>query len=252
MIKIGVSSCLLYPDKSRDYFAPKTLCYLENDMARFVASEGIIPILLPDVENGDLLQICHEMDGFLFQGGSDIAPETYGEEPIHPDKWHGDPYRDQYELKIMDYAVSEQKPILGICRGFQLLNVYFGGTLYQDIDKQHSGSVGHKNKKAYDQLIHTIQFEPGNLFDSIHPIQKERMVNSIHHQGVKTLGADLEVVATCHEDGMIEAFFWKGSSAGKVIGVQWHPEFFHNFEGELIDAKILYRHFLDFCHAEHS
>lgn len=250
MIKVGVSSCFMYPDKARDYFAPKTLCYLENDMARFLASEDVMPILLPDLENGDLFRICGEMDGFIFQGGSDIAPETYGEDPTHPDKWHGDGYRDSYELKIMTYAMDRQKPILGICRGFQLMNVYFGGTLFQDIDGHGDGSINHKNKEAYDQWTHSIEFVPGKLFDVIHPVQKERTVNSIHHQGVNVLGVDLEVVATCAEDGIIEAFYWNGAAPGKVMGVQWHPEFFHNFEGELVDAKILYRHFLSFCHDE--
>ena len=244
MIKVGVSSCFMYPDESRDYFAPKTLCYLENDMARFLASEQVMPVLLPDVENQDLMKICAEMNGFLFQGGSDIAPETYGEKPLHPDKWHGDPHRDQYELKILDYAVNHQKPVLAICRGFQLMNVYFGGTLYQDIDEHHSGAIGHKNKDAYDQWIHTIEFTPGKLLDELHPHQDPRRVNSIHHQGIKVLGAGLEIAATCEEDGMIEAFYWTGCQPGKVMGIQWHPEFFHNFEGELIDAKILYRHFL--------
>jgi len=252
MIKVGVSSCFMYPDSSRDYFAPKTICYLENDMARFLAAESVIPVLLPDLEDGDLFRICSEMDGFVFQGGSDIAPETYGEMPVHPDKWHGDPHRDQYELKIVNYAIEHQKPILAICRGFQLINVYFGGTLYQDIDDHRKDSISHKNKEAYDQWIHTVEFTPGKLFDAIYPVDAERMVNSIHHQGVKSLGVDLEVIAICKEDAMIEAFYWKGAEPGKVMGVQWHPEFFHNFQGELIDAKILYRHFLSFCHDESS
>ncbi len=252
MIKVGVSSCFLYPDPTRNYFAPKTLCYMENEMAQFLTSEGVMPVLLPDVENRDLLQICGEMDGFIFPGGSDIAPETYGDLPDHPEKWHGDAYRDQFELKIMRYAIHKQKPVMAVCRGFQLMNVYFGGTLYQDIDDHRSDSIHHRNQEAYDQWGHTIEFVPGKLLDEIHPVDEQRMVNSIHHQGVKTLGDRLEVIATCKEDGMIEAFFWQGAEPGKVLGIQWHPEFFHNFQGELIDAKILYRHFLSFCSHGHS
>ena len=130
------------------------------------------------------------------------------------------------------------------------MNIYFGGTLYQDIDDHRVGSISHKSKGAYDQWTHAIEFVSGELLDILHPVQEERKVNSIHHQGVKGLGADLEVIATCTDDGMIEAFYWRGAEPGKVMGVQWHPEFFSNFEGELVDSKILYRHFLGFCHDE--
>jgi len=248
MIKIGVSSCFLYPDGNRDVFAPKTLCYLESDMARYLASEDVLPVLIPDLEDRQLAQVCGEMDGFIFQGGSDISPEFYGEKPAFEDKWRGDSYRDKYELKILDFAVESEKPVLGICRGFQLLNVFFGGTLYQDIDTHHDNPIKHRDGEAYDNWIHTIEFNDGKLLDRLHPKEKERKVNSVHHQGIKKLGDNLEVLAFCLEDKMIEAFHWTGAEAGRVMGIQWHPEFFHNFNGQLIDAKIIYRHFLSFIH----
>ena len=128
-----------------------------------------------------------------------------------------------------------------------MINVYFGGTLLQDIDTFHHESIKHRDAEMYDQLSHSIEFVKGKLLDQLHPDQSENTVNSVHHQGIKKLGKDLEVLAYCKEDGMIEAFHLKGAPEGKVMGVQWHPEFFKHFAGELIDGDIIYKHFLHFC-----
>lgn len=245
MIKIGVSSCFMYPDANRVVFSKKFLCYLERDMARYLSREDVLPVLIPDVEGKALDNFLGQMDGFVFQGGNDIAPEIYGEKPIG--RWIGDAYRDEYELKIMDYAIRHDKPVLGICRGFQLMNVYFGGSLYQDIQTQKPNAIQHRDADIYDQLNHEIVFTEGKLLDRLHHHETRRKVNSVHHQGVKQLGQDLEVLATCKEDGLIEAFRWKQAEEGKVIGVQWHPEFCCHSETQLIDADIIYHHFLGFC-----
>ena len=107
MKKIGVSACFIYPDMKRSVFGPKSLSYLENDMAKYLAKKGILPILIPDVEKNHLNDILNEMDGFVFQGGVDLAPESYGESPIG--KWQGDVYRDRYELNILDFAIKKFK-----------------------------------------------------------------------------------------------------------------------------------------------
>ena len=247
MIKIGVSSCFLYPDPDREVFSKKTLCYLENDMAKYLTKKQVFPVLIPDVDEDVLVDFISEMDGFVFQGGADIAPESYGESPLHREKWHGDRYRDAYELRILDYAINHHKPVLGICRGFQLLNVYFGGTLIQDIETFHSDAIQHRDSDLYDQLIHTIEFTENGLLERLHPGLKEKKVNSVHHQGIKELGSKLEVLAYCEEDGMIEAFQWKGDLEGKVLGIQWHPEFFYNYDGQLISGETIYSHFLSYC-----
>ena len=245
MKKIGVSACFMYPDKERIVFGPKSLSYLENDMARYLTQQKVMPVLLPDLEDELLLSLLSEMDGFVFQGGTDIAPQTYGDPPN--DRWPGDLYRDQYELKIMDYAIKNGKAVLGICRGFQLMNVYFGGTLYQDIETDHSQAFMHRDAHQYDQLTHEVHFSPNLLLDKLHQDRLERTVNSVHHQGVKKLGNDLEVLAESSEDGLIEAFHWTKAPEGKVMGVQWHPEFFRHSEGELIDGDLIYHHFLGYC-----
>lgn len=244
MIKLGVTACLMYPDPDRTYFPPKHLCYLERDMARYLYRPDVMPVLIPDLEREVLYDLLSQMDGFVIQGGSDLAPQTYGEEPIG--RWLGDPLRDAYEINILDYAIKHHKPVFGICRGFQLMNAYFGGTLYQDIATQRPEADQHRDAVVYDQLHHEISFTEGKLLDRLHQGELSRLVNTVHHQAVKDLGEDLEVLATS-PDGFIEAFQWQKAEEGKVVGVQWHPEFFFNSQTPLIDANKIYHHFLQFC-----
>jgi putative glutamine amidotransferase len=147
----------------------------------------------------------------------------------------------------MEYAVKNGKPLLGICRGFQLMNVYFGGTLYQDIETQRPNSIVHRDAELYDQLNHQIQFTPDSFLSKLYDEEGKGRVNSVHHQGVDKLGDDLDVFATCAEDELIEAFGSTQFTPGKVMGVQWHPEFFYNSETPLIYGNTLYSQFLDNC-----
>lgn len=247
MIKIGVSACFLYPDVSRTVFGPKTLCYLEQDMARYLSRPGVMPILIPDLPKPELIPILAEMDGFVFQGGTDIAPASYGESPIEEGRWQGDAFRDEYELHLMDYAMKHEKPIFGICRGFQLMNVYFGGNLYQDIATQLETPVQHRHASQYDQVHHDIQLESGSFLAELYADESLRTINSVHHQAVKDLGSNLAIQALSAEDGLIEAVSWNEAAPGKVMGVQWHPEFFHNSQVPLINPHRIYDTFLQFC-----
>lgn len=244
MIKIGVSACFSYPDAYRKVFAPKTLSYIENDMARYLTQKGVLPVLIPDVGDDLLNEIVAEMDGFVFQGGTDIAPRFYGEEPIENGKWLGDPIRDEYELNLFDKAFKSKKPILGICRGMQLMNVYFGGSLYQDTSTQKTNVLVHRDADKYDTLSHEIQFTEGSILAKLYEHDAASYVNTIHHQSIKDLGADLDVLAICPADGVIEAIGHKGSPSANVLAVQWHPEFSHTLGSRIIDPNPLYQHFL--------
>lgn len=245
MLKIGISACFMYPDPLRVVFGPKNLAYVEGDMFRYVSQEGVLPVLIPDLPFEKLTGILEELDGFVFQGGTDLAPQTYGEDPIVSGKWLGDPYRDAYELKLMDYAIQHHKPVLGICRGFQLLNVYYGGTLYQDIAHQVAGSIVHRDATLYDQLTHRIKMEPDKTLGKMYPEKEMDTVNSVHHQGIKILGKGLEVLASCQDDGMVEAVQAIRAPDLNVIAVQWHPEFSVGKKPPHLDPLRLYAYFVE-------
>lgn len=248
MLRIGVSACFLYPDVNRVVFGPKTLTYFEKDMSVYLARPDVQPIMIPDLEGETMAGFLHDLDALVLQGGADMAPESYGEEPIENGRWRGDRYRDEYELALIDYFMKQGKPIFGICRGFQVLNVYFGGTLYQDLATQRPNTDKHRDAVEYDQVNHDVVLTPGGILEHIYSNYPSRKVNSVHHQGVKVLGKELQVEATSKNDGLIEAFSWTGAEPGKVMAVQWHPEYFWNFKaGGLMDAHAIYEHFLSIC-----
>lgn len=244
MIKIGISACMMYPDVSRPVFGPKTLLYLEKDMANYLTINGVLPVLIPYLNNKSVFyNLLSQLDGFVFQGGTDLAPETYKETPIG--KWQGDRKRDIYELSIMDYAVKNNKPVFAICRGLQLLNVYCGGTLYQDIDLQLKSNIEHRNAINYDTIAHEILFTEKSILNKLYNSGNKKLyVNTIHHQAIKDLGTGLHVLAKSKEDGIVEAIGLNNAEKPTVFGVQWHPEFSYTLDGLIIDGKPIYNYFL--------
>lgn len=245
MIKIGVSACFFHPDLSRATFGPKTLSYLENDMAAYVARPDVLPILIPELPKAEKLAMIKEMDGLLLQGGADLAPESYGEKPIS--KWLGDRIRDEYELELMELFLKDEKPVLGICRGFQVMNAYYGGTLFQDIETQRPNSIKHRDAIEYDRVHHGVRFVEGSFMENLYADEDNPMVNSVHHQAVKDLGNGLLPQAYCSEDDILEAFIHESAAPGKIMGVQWHPEFFHSLGDKLIDPLKIIDTFLSFA-----
>ena len=248
MIKIGVSACFFHPDLNRTTFGPKTLSYLENDMAAYVARPNVMPVLIPELPKAEKLAIINEMEGLVLQGGSDLAPESYGEEPIG--RWLGDRIRDEYELELMDLFLKQGKPVLGICRGFQLMNAYYGGTLYQDIETQRPSSIKHRDAVEYDRVHHGVRFEKGSFLDTLYADCKDPKVNSVHHQAAKEIGTGLIPQAYCSEDGILEAFIHESTEPGKIMGVQWHPEFFHTMGNQLMDPFRIIDTFLSFVKSD--
>lgn len=184
-----------------------------------VLAAGGIPVLLPVTLNLQVINFYGELlDGLLLSGGGDVDPTFYGEEPL---RGLGEvcPNRDIFELELCSLFLAKQKPILGICRGLQVLNVALGGTLYQDLVIQHPTSLEHHQKAPKDWPTHKVKVESSSL---LHGILKatELRVNSFHHQGIKTVAEGLKVVAWAL-DGVIEGV---EHEIAFVLGVQWHPE----------------------------
>ena len=126
-------------------------------------------------------------------------------------------------MELLAGFVDVRKPVLGICRGAQLINVAYGGTLWQDIPSMVPAALRHHDPELYDENFHPLRFEPGSLLEKIFPGQQSGLVNSIHHQAVRDLGTGLIVEGRGEADGVIEAIRWDGPSF--VYGMQWHPEF---------------------------
>ncbi len=244
-VKIGVSAFFIYPDPARPTYGHKTISCLENDMARYLAKPGVMPVLIPDLDPGELQSLLSEMDGFVLQGGADISPETYGAAHLDPKKWPGDAYRDRYELALLQFAVANKKPVLGICRGHQLINVFFGGTLYQDLRTELGDKMKHRDADLYDKIHHAIHFEPGGFLSQLYTNDSKNRVNSVHHQGIRTLGKDLKVEAVCPDDQLIEAVSYKDLEKSFVVGVQWHPEFSHALQDQVLPSEPLYDRFIE-------
>ena len=181
---------------------------------------GADPILLPAYDNDEALrryvQLC---DGFVLPGGIDINPLTYGEDP-HPRLQTNKLEFDECELHLIRIILESKKPVLGICRGSQILNVAFGGTLYQDIEAMHEGAQQHNQEEVTPgATCHRIRIEDGSILAELYGT--EMRVNSFHHQAVKDLGAGLKATAHAY-DGIVEGF--QAEDYPFVVGVQWHPE----------------------------
>lgn len=181
---------------------------------------GGIPIIFPlCTEEQELEQLTEMCDGFLFTGGQDVSPQIYHEEPMECVETCE--IRDKMETIILKKAIDMDKSVLGICRGIQFINVVLGGTLYQDIPKQHPSSIEHHQAPPYDVSVHDVKLVENS------PLQKclgisRLSVNSYHHQAVKRIAPELSVMAVS-TDGIIEAMYRPNSQF--LWAVQWHPEF---------------------------
>jgi putative glutamine amidotransferase len=254
-LRIGVSACFFHPE-DRPVFKGKRLAYAEESMLHWVASAGAVPLLVPTLPAGAPLGVEHlvdALDGLLLHGGADVCPRTYGQEPLRPE-WEGDAFRDAYELALVHAFTSVAKPVLGICRGIQLLNVACGGTLWQDLPTQVEGSARHRHQETYDRNLHQVDLLPGTSIGELYGLDGERRrvtVNSVHHQAVRDLGDGLVVEAVSADDGIVEAVRLDDPDRW-VRAVQWHPEFSDPTDSsgpELLDRRPLMAAFLDACRA---
>ena len=205
-----------------------------------IETAGGIPLVLPCTEDEALLDqltaLCH---GFVFSGGEDIDPVRYGEEKL-PQCGEQALRRDAFDLAMFEKALASGKPILGICRGSQLINVALGGTLWQDLPSQQPSDIRHVQQEGQFEHSHSVNILPGTPLAAA--TGKERLtINSFHHQAAKALGKGLQVMATA-DDGTVEAtwlpehrFLWS---------IQWHPERLSDIDA---DARAIFGSFIDAC-----
>jgi putative glutamine amidotransferase len=192
-----------------------------------VAKAGGVPVLVPLIPDdiGTLREIYERLDGILLPGGVDVDPATYGHAP-HEKLGTVDPPRDRTELQLASWAIEDGKPLLGVCRGIQVLNVACGGTLFQDIGAEIEGASKHDcfplEGFTRDHIAHDVEIDAGSKLASVMGVSR-LAVNSLHHQSIRDLGEGL--TATAHSpDGVVEAV--ERAGAPFVLGVQWHPEAF--------------------------
>lgn len=210
---------------------------------RSLVTAGAVPWLVPLLEGDEatLRALYARLDGLFLAGGVDIDPARYGEQR-RPCCDRGDSARDWAELALVRWAVAESKPVFGVCRGVQAINVACGGSLYQDVGEEHPGALKHDwfpavTGRPRDFLAHPVRIEPSSRLAAILGAT-ELPVNSMHHQGIRQLAPGLVATAFA-PDGIVEGIERPG---GYLIGVQWHPE-------EMPDAPVMRRLFEDFIEA---
>ncbi len=241
-LRIGISACFFHPDSKRGAAPTKTLQFIEQSTAHWVMAGGALPFMIPspfgETARGEVSvdDYAQSLDGLVLHGGADVWPGSYGEEPLRPE-WTGDRVRDEYEIALVKAFGAAGKPVFGICRGLQLINVAHGGTLYQDIGTQKTGSLTHRDAAAYDHNFHEVDILPGTRLEALLR-ERRHKINSVHHQGVKDLAPGFTVEALSPDDGVIEAI--RHTGAAWIAAVQWHPEFHFPRLGVVDDLPLLH------------
>lgn len=245
-LRIGLSAGFLHADPQRPLFKGKTLGFVEQQLCHWVMSEGALAYMIPSptAEHAVALDaFAIDLDGLLLQGGADVAPESYGEKAIAPE-WSGDRIRDTYEIALIKAFLELGKPVFGVCRGLQIMNVALGGSLYQDINTQLPGSFVHRDWNIYDQNFHHIRLHHPSRLTSLYPDTATARVCSVHHQAIKALGHGLVAEASSLDDEVVEAARLEGEGVW-AYGVQWHPEWHDPADQSLMDGRVLLRDFLN-------
>lgn len=199
-----------------------TVCQVGRAYAAAIQKAGGIPLLIPTgIETGSLPALVQRLDGVLLTGGGDIDPERFNAPP-HPKVYGISSKRDTLELQLVEETLSAGKPLMAICRGIQVLNVAFGGTLHTHIDDQVKNAMKHDWFPGFprDKIAHSVSLKCESLLHNILG-EDEIPVNSLHHQGIDRVGDGLEAIGFA-PDGLVEALTVTG--ADFALGVQWHPE----------------------------
>ena len=200
---------------------------------------GGIGMMLPLTDDAAMLKdSVDRVDGLLLTGGNDVAPVLYGETK-ETFCGENDPRRDRMEARLIELALQADKPVFGICRGLQILNVVLGGTLYQDLKTQTGTEITHSMDKPYDRTVHEVNILPDTPLAALYG-PGSLAGNSRHHQGIKGLAPALHAQAVA-SDGLVEAVYLPEYRF--VQAVQWHPE--HRWQAA--ESQSLLRSFVDAC-----
>jgi putative glutamine amidotransferase len=200
-------------------------CVGEKYIAAVAEAANATPVLLPSLGARDLDELLSTLDGVLLTGSpSNVEPHRYQGPASEPDTLH-DPHRDETTLPLIPLAIAAGLPLLAVCRGFQEMNVAFGGTLWQKVQDE-AGMRDHREDKEQPLAVqyapaHEVELVRGGILHGLAGTDRV-MVNSLHSQGVQTLGRDLEIEARA-PDGLIEGFRVR-NAPGFALAVQWHPE----------------------------
>lgn len=194
--------------------------YANEDYISSVVKNGGVPLIIPlNTSLAVIEQQVAMIDGLILTGGNDITPLKYNQEPKQK-LGHLFPERDRFESEVLKLAKAKNVPILGICRGAQLINVCHGGDLYQDLSYRSEKTLKHWQSHSAAQVTHSIELVEGSKLKSIIGSQGIR-VNSFHHQVMNKVAEGFKVSATA-KDGVVEAI--ESKTYPFLMGVQWHPE----------------------------
>ena len=210
---------------------------LQNAYTAAIENAGAIPVVIPYTDKDEALDFYAELcDGVLFSGGCDIEPKKFGEEKKEK-CGNIQLFRDDLEFAFFERIFKMKKPIMGICRGAQIINVALGGTLYQDIPTEYETDMVHRQTGDKTIPSHEVVVTDGTPLMAL--VGKERMTaNTFHHQSIKDLGKDLKVMARA-DDGIIEAAYYDGDVYMRAY--QWHPE---RLAKNYSDNKLLFDDFI--------
>lgn len=204
----------------RPFARGRDLYFINAAYVRYLESADCLPLALPTLlDHSRIPALIAAIDGLLLTGGDDVYAGAYGEEVI-AGQWRIDPPRTFFEIELVREALRQRKPLFGICRGCQMINVALGGSLWQDIASQVAGAQQHRSPQSPVLTYHPAAIAPGSRLHGI--IGSETLtVNSSHHQAINKLAAPLQITARA-EDGIVEGVELPGEEF--VLGVQWHPE----------------------------